>query len=178
MKHILKTPVVRLRAMEPEDLDTLYKIENDTSLWNVGTTNVPYSRFALHEYIANASGDIYVDRQVRQMVENDKGHIVGIVDIFNFDPSHRRAEVGIVIQQLYRGMGYGVAALESVTAYASTILHLHQLYAYVDKENESSVALFRAVAYQCVAELPHWLFNGEKYCDVFLFQKILQKSGI
>jgi diamine N-acetyltransferase len=28
-------------------------------------TNVPYSRFALHEYIASATGDIYVDKQVR-----------------------------------------------------------------------------------------------------------------
>ena len=26
---------VRLRAMEPEDLDMLYHIENDRSLWNV-----------------------------------------------------------------------------------------------------------------------------------------------
>ena len=26
---------VRLRAMEPEDLDMLYHIENDRSLWNI-----------------------------------------------------------------------------------------------------------------------------------------------
>ena len=37
-------PSIRLRAIEPEDLDLLYLIENDTRLWNVGTTNVPYSR--------------------------------------------------------------------------------------------------------------------------------------
>ena len=42
-------PKVRLRAIEPEDLDTLYKIENDRTLWGIGPTNVPYSRFALHQ---------------------------------------------------------------------------------------------------------------------------------
>ena len=39
---------IRLRALEPEDLDELYQIENDRRLWDVGLTNVPYSRFALH----------------------------------------------------------------------------------------------------------------------------------
>ena len=65
-----QNPEVRLRAMEPEDLDLLYRIENDVKLWHVSTTNVPYSRFTLHEYIANSTGDIYVDRQVRLMIEN------------------------------------------------------------------------------------------------------------
>ena len=54
-------PIVHLRAIEPEDLDFLYRIENDVKLWNVGITNVPYSRYALHDYVANASGDIYTD---------------------------------------------------------------------------------------------------------------------
>ena len=63
-------PIVHLRAIEPEDLDLLYRIENDVKLWNVGTTNVPYSRYTLHDYVANASDDIYTDRQVRLMVED------------------------------------------------------------------------------------------------------------
>ena len=66
-------PEIKLRAIEPEDLDLLYRIENDVRLWNVGNTNVPYSRYTLHEYVANATDDIYVDRQVRMMVENGAG---------------------------------------------------------------------------------------------------------
>ena len=61
---------VRLRAMEPEDLDMLYHIENDRSLWNISATNVPYSRYALHNYIADAKNDIYIDGQLRMMIEN------------------------------------------------------------------------------------------------------------
>ena len=55
---MMTTPEIRLRALEPEDLDLLYKIENDMKLWNVGATNVPYSRYTLHDYIATASNDI------------------------------------------------------------------------------------------------------------------------
>ena len=42
-------PAVRLRALEPEDLDFLYRIENDEALWDCGTTNLPYSRQVLME---------------------------------------------------------------------------------------------------------------------------------
>ena len=41
--------IVRLRAMEPEDLDFLYAMENDKEVWDVGCTNVPYSRYVLHD---------------------------------------------------------------------------------------------------------------------------------
>ena len=42
-----KLPLVKLRAIEPEDLDILYGIENDMSLWNDSITSVPYSRYML-----------------------------------------------------------------------------------------------------------------------------------
>ena len=79
-------PFVELRAMEPEDLDTLYKIENDKEMWNVSTTNVPYSKYVLHQYIANATNDIYTDKQVRMIAIDDRGETVGIVDLVNFSP--------------------------------------------------------------------------------------------
>lgn len=66
------TPRVALRAMEPEDLDWLYAVENNREVWNVGNTNVPYSRYVLHDYIANATNDIYNDGQVRLIVENEE----------------------------------------------------------------------------------------------------------
>ena len=71
MEKQLNTSVV-LRAVEPEDLDMMYDIENDPDVWNVSNTNMPYSRFALHEYIANATGDIYTDKQVRLIITNDR----------------------------------------------------------------------------------------------------------
>ena len=113
-----RLPVVTLRALEPEDLDVLYRIENDREVWNVSATNVPYSKYMLHDYIANATGDIYTDKQVRMMIENQRQEVVGILDLVNFDPTHRRAEVGIIIQQPFRRQGYATAALNKVVDYA------------------------------------------------------------
>ena len=167
------TPIVRLRAMEPEDLDLLYTIENDASLWGVGATNVPYSRYTLHDYIANASGDIYADGQVRLIIENADGQAIGIADIVNFNASHRRAELGLVIQRPYRGKGYAASAIARLADYALSVLHLHQLYVVISSDNESCLRLFEHMGYQSSAVLPQWLFDGKNYHDAIVMQTFL-----
>ena len=163
-------PKVHLRAIEPEDLDMLYRIENDVKLWNVGVTNVPYSRYALHDYVANASGDIYADHQVRMIVENAHQALVGIADIVDFDASNRRAEIGLVIEQPFRCQGYGFSAMQELARYALEVLHLHQLYAIIDVNNESCLQLFRQLGYRESAHLKDWLYDGRKYRDAIVMQ--------
>jgi diamine N-acetyltransferase len=164
---------IRLRAIEPEDLDLLYHIENDQRLWNVGTTNVPYSRYTLHDYIATSSDDIYADRQVRLVVENKAGETVGMVDLVRFDPQHQRAEAGIVILDACRRQGYATAALEELSHYALRVLHLHQLYAVVKSDNLAALHLFRKVGYEEKAQMKDWLFDGRRYYDALLLQRFL-----
>lgn len=166
-------PPVRLRAMEPEDLDMLYRIENDVQLWDVGTTNVPYSRYTLHDYIAHSAGDIYTDRQVRLIAEDAQGHHIGIADIVNFDPRHNRAEVGIVIERPYRRQHYAQAVLAELHRYARSVLHLHQLYAIVGSNNQEAARLFLKAGYQSEARLHQWLYDGSHYHDATLCQLIL-----
>lgn len=164
---------VHIRAMEPEDLDFLYGMENDTEVWNVGNTSVPYSRYVLHDYIANSQNDIYHDGQVRLIVENVHGEAMGMVDVFDFNAQHRRAEVSVVMQSGFRRQGYASAALSWVAAYAKRTLHLHQLYAIVAVDNEASLALFDKCGFEPTNRLKEWLFDGEKYNDAMVMHKIL-----
>lgn len=164
---------VRLRAMEPEDLDLLYHIENDETLWKVGSSNVPYSRYALHNYIASSSYDIYVDRQVRLMAENEEGRVVGIADLVNFDPRNCRAELGLVIIPEERQKGYASAVLDQIADYAQRQLHLRQLYAFISTDNKACISLFRQREYQCSSVLHDWLYDGHDYHDAVLFQIFL-----
>ncbi len=159
--------------MEPEDLELLYRIENDTTLWNVGATNVPYSRYALHDFIANSSSDIYRDRQVRLMIENAEHETIGIVDVVNFDPQHIRAEIGIVILGAYRNKGYGIRTLSQIEDYARNVLHLHQIYAIIGASNAVSIRLFNSLHYEQSARLRDWLFDGKTFHDALLVQKLL-----
>ena len=153
---------VRLRAIEPEDLELLYLIENDIQLWNVGASNVPYSRYVLHDYIANTASDIYTDKQLRLIVENHGGEVVGIADLVNFDPRNLRAEVGIVIIDKYRNHGYGTATLTQLIDYA-----------VIPCSNDKSVSLFNKLGFKESTVLKDWLCISSKFVDAVLMTKII-----
>lgn len=164
---------IRLRAIEPEDLDILYEIENDRRLWDVGATNVPYSRYSLHNYIASQTNDIFADRQLRLMIENEDGQTIGIVDLMNFDPQHQRAEIGIVVMTPWRRKGYAKEAVAQIVKYSTERLHLHQLYAFVATDNEASLRLFSKSGFVSGSVLTDWLFDGCDYHDALLVQLFL-----
>lgn len=164
---------IKLRALEPEDLELLYQIENDDNLWSVGATNVPYSRYVLCEYITQTRSDIYADRQLRLMIENAEGDVVGIADLTSFDPRHSRAEVGILIRPAYRRRGYARRALAALQQYAANVLHLHQLYAVIAADNQAAQSLFLQAEYAVAVSLKQWLRTSEGYQHALLMQKIL-----
>lgn len=164
---------VSLRAMEPEDLDLLYHIENDETMWGMSLTNVPYSRFVLHEFMSETTGDIYTDKQVRLIVENDQHQPIGLADIMKFDPKNQKAEIGIIISKTYRRQGYAKAAVERLHQYTQSTLHLHQLYAIIAVENEASLNLFTHMGYQQGGMLRDWLFDGKTYHDALILQRVL-----
>ena len=98
---------IHLRALEPSDLDFLYDLENDQCLWTVSNTLVPFSKYTLKEYISHAKEDIFVAKQQRFVISDEHGDPLGIIDLFDFDPIHHRAGVGLVIKESYRENGLG-----------------------------------------------------------------------
>lgn len=160
-----------LRALEPDDLDYLYLTENDRTLWDVSSTTVPYSRRLLADFILSTTGNIYADGQVRMIIEDDDHNIVGLADIIDFDPKNLRAELGLVISPQFRGRGLSHQALALIDDYASSVIHLHQLYCYVSEENIPSLSMLRKMNYKEGAILQDWLFDGTKYHNVCLMQK-------
>lgn len=161
-----------LRAPEPEDLECMLQFENTPTLWEVGNATGPYSRFHLKQYIETNRNDIYTDGQLRLMLESPEGEVVGIVDLFNFEPFHSRAEVGIVIAERHRNKGVGQLALNLLIDHAFRFLGIHQLYAHVDVTNEASRRLFKRCGFAECAFLKDWMRAGKTFRDVVLLQLI------
>ena len=169
--------MIRLRAVEPEDLDLMYLIENDTELWPYGQVSVPFSHFALKQYIDESSNDIFRDRQLRLVIETTDGISVGFVDLQNFEPLHHRAEVGIVIVPEQQRKGLAKEALRLLASYVSAHLGIHQLYALVPEYNTASVALFHKCGYKQTAILRDWLSTPSGWQSVLVFQNLLAHAG-
>ncbi|MCC8155656.1 MAG: GNAT family N-acetyltransferase [Tannerellaceae bacterium] len=169
----LENDVIRLRALEPEDLGRLYKWENDTTQWHKGETVSPYSRYALKQFIAESHRGIYELKQLRMVVEcKFSGEAIGMVDLYDFDAHNRRAGVGVLIDAIFQGRGMASQALDLLTRYAFGFLHLHQLYAYIAIDNEPSRKLFTKAGFTLSGVLTDWLVSKDGFTNVEVYQKV------
>lgn len=169
---------VCLRAMEPEDLSLIYEIENDPNQWEISNLTVPYSRYIIKQYIANSQCDIFADRQLRLIIVSKEDDMpVGIIDITDFAPMHSRGEVGIVIREEYRGLGYAKEALNLLCDYAFGFLHLRQLIAHITVDNNQSLQLFSSCGFSECGLLKDWVCVRGEYKDVVLLQNICKSNG-
>ena len=170
----LKGQSIYLRALEPEDLDFIYRIENNMKLWEVSNTQTPYSRFLIRQYLENAYQDIYEAKQLRLVICDIKSkETLGLIDLFDYDPLHHRAGVGIVIEYNdNRNKGIGTEALNLVIDYAQKHLHLKQLYANISTNNIASLQLFQKANFKEVGVKKAWIRSGDSYHDEALYQLI------
>jgi len=176
----LKGESIYLRALEPNDLEFIYAVENDESMWEVSYTQTPYSRFLIRQYLENAHQDIYEAKQLRLAICKDRDFpALGLIDLFDFDPKNNRAGVGILIQNHGdRNVGIGKEALGLVIQYAFTHLNLHQLYANIATENQASLSLFTKFGFQKIGIKKEWNLIHGKYQDEALFQLINHQTSV
>lgn len=173
MKPILSDALITLRALDPADLDAMFIWENDTSLWDVGNTIAPFSRHQLWEYLQNYDGNIYKTGQLRLMVELKETHeVIGTVDFYDFDAFNNRAFLGLLIDEKYKGKGYGKRTLSLMLKYAFDFLGINQCLAYIPEDNKASYNLFKSSGFEEVGTVKQWLKIGGKYRDAFLVQHL------
>jgi len=170
----LKSKNIFLRALEPSDLDFLYQLENEETLWEVSNTVAPYSRFILNEYLENSHRDIYDIKQLRLVIcRNENERPVGFIDLYDFDPKNSRVGVGIVIfPEVNRGKGFSSEALEIVCSYAFKYLKVHQIFAGITEDNQASISLFESAGFVRNGIKRDWTYSNGKFKDEYIYQLI------
>ncbi|WP_407668581.1 GNAT family N-acetyltransferase [Nonlabens spongiae] len=172
----LKNDMCSLRAVDTDDLEFIYELENNPALWEFGHTLTPYSKLTIREYLENAHRDIYEVKQLRLGICNAQNQIKGVIDLYDFDPYHKRAGVGVVInQESDRAKGLATAALELMVDYAFDHLRLHQLYAGIAQDNYASRKLFEKLRFRESGIKKDWITTQDGYKDEYLYQLINEK---
>ncbi|MEE3034832.1 MAG: GNAT family protein [Bacteroidota bacterium] len=164
---------INLRALEPSDIDFLFNVENDIDLWKYSNRSTPYSKHILSDYIKNSSKDIFESRQIKFAISDSKNKPVGFIDLYDFEPMHRRAAIGLVVDDSKRSMGIGSSSLRLIEEYAKNQLFLHQLYANIASENTHSIKLFKKHLFVQSGKRIEWNYYDGKYHDEYIFQKII-----
>lgn len=170
MKSILKNDLVSLRALEPEDISLLFQWENNPEFWRESNTLVPFSKEILEQYIHSAQ-DIYTLKQVRLMiVENQSQQTIGAIDLFDFDPKHQHAGVGILIDEKFRRNGFANNALSVLKNYALNVVGIRNLSASILEDNKGSQRLFEKNGFIKIGQRNKWYNDKGVWLDQFLYQ--------
>lgn len=178
MTNLLESAIVRLRALEPEDVDLLYKWENDTNVWKMSNTTAPFSRHILRQFIDSQRYDIFETRQVRLVIEErEQGRAVGAIDLFDIDPWNLRAGVGILIYDKRDcNHGYASEALQLLIRYCFMVLQLNQIYCNILSDNKPSFDLFRSKGFHVVGTKREWVRTTAGWQDEHLLQLLNPKK--
>ncbi|MDB4205034.1 GNAT family N-acetyltransferase [Polaribacter sp.] len=169
----LKGENSNLRALEPEDLEFLYTIENNESFWEISHTQTPFSKYLLKQYLENAHLDIFEAKQLRLLIEEKSTkRQIGLIDLFDFNPQHKRAGIGILIHPNFQKNGFAFEALSILIDYAFKYLNLHQLYANITATNSKSISLFTKHKFKKAGIKKDWILSEGKFKDEILFQLI------
>lgn len=176
---MLTSDQLTLRALEPTDLDLLYTWENDSTMWHLSNTLVPFSHFLLEQYIMNSNLDIFTTKQLRLMIdknEDSKTKTIGTIDLFDFDPANKRAGIGILIASKEQRKGYASQALKMLLKYCFQVLHLHQVYCTISIDNKPSLKLFKNLNFEVCGIKKDWILIKGKWMDEYTLQLINPKS--
>ena len=170
---LLRGQNIHLRALEPSDLEAMYRWENDPAVWGVSGTVAPFSREILKAFIEQQQYDIWRTHQLRLVIaRNDGAAAVGAVDLFDFDPLNRRAGVGVLVADGERCRGYASEALALLVEYARDVLMLNQLYCDIDTDNVACRALFSGCKFEECGLRRRWRLSSDGWRDVVMMQRL------
>ena len=148
---MLVSAEIKLRTLKDADLDFLFSLENDKSLWAVSGTTEPFSFVQLANYISHAKQDIAIAEQFRFVIDW-QGKAIGCIDLYEYNFKKQNAGVGIVILKEYRRKGFAKQSLALLIKYAWEKLHLKQLHTGIFSDNKASLALFQSVGFEMVRQ--------------------------
>lgn len=159
---------IRLRAVEPEDVDFMLECESDPSACKWSDYTAPLSRQQLLTYALTYDADAFSAGQLRLIAVSGEGEMVGIVDFYDISAKDSKAKIGLTINPRQRRRGYGKQALLAAIDYARNILGLNQLTSKVSTQNSEALRLFVEVGFRQVAILPDWHRIGSDFHDFAL----------
>ena len=169
----LKGEHIYLRALEPEDLEFIYEIENNEDIWEISNTQTPYSKYLIKQYLENAHKDIFEVKQLRLVISSYTNEAIGMIDLFDFDFKNSRAGIGVLVKDsINRKKGFGKEALQLLINYSFKHLNLHQLYCNISEDNQASIKLFTSQGFNEIGLKKDWNFTNGNFKNEYLFQLI------
>lgn len=155
---------IKLRALEPEDMEALRTTVNDVEMERmVVGWSFPISKQQQMDWYNRSMGS---PNHQRFAVEFE-GKFVGISTLTDIDWKNRTAFHGIKLtQDTPKGQGIGFDAVAAVMKYAFEDLQLNRLYGGILEYNMPSQKLYAKCGWQIEGRYRQCVFKDNAYHDV------------
>jgi len=157
-----------LRALEPSDVTALLEAENDQDAFMNSDNYVPFSKSVLEAYV-NGQHDLIKHQQYRYVIELN-GECAGFIDLFDYNPIHARAGVGVFVLKKFRKGGAATFALQRLINISKNQLNIEYLHASISEDNQASITLFKKCGFQKTGVRNGWRKEGGVRKNVCLFE--------
>lgn len=133
--------VIRLRAIEPQDLETLRKWINDPETASYLAMSWPVSMRDQQDWFERLGKD---SGRKKFAIELIHGEHIGLLSLTNIDHINRSVEIGITIGVAdYRGKGLASRALRLAVHVLFTHFNYHRIWAEILETNAACLHLFK-----------------------------------
>ncbi|TDP90481.1 GNAT family N-acetyltransferase [Labedaea rhizosphaerae] len=140
--------LVRLRPLEPEDTETIWRWHNDDDVTRWLDADYDESLAQLRKRTEDRVRNSYA-KAVFGVETLAEGKLIGITALRDATPEVGRAELDVYLgQKDFWNGGYGTDALRTLCAYGFDVMRLHLIALWVVAENEGARACYRKVGFQ------------------------------
>lgn len=170
---MLNGSVAFLRTPDMSDVQFMLDIENDERYWHLSGNTSPYCAEDIEKFVKESSSNLEADRQLRLVIiDIATKKRAGLIDVFDYDPLHKRAGIGIFLMEEFRGKGLAADSLRVLIQYLFKIMQLHQLWCNVLVENSDSMKLFLSAGFEQTCVKREWIFHDNQFHDEATLQLI------
>jgi len=164
---MIEGKIVRLRALEPGDLERAYAWVNDREVTRYLMLRYPMSRSDEEKWLEESSGKNGFRRNVRFAIETKDGTHIGNTGLHFISPEDRCAELGIMIgDKSFWSNGYGTDAIVTLLRFAFDQMNLHRVALGVFPFNERGIACYRKCGFIEEGRNRENIYKDGRYHDI------------
>ncbi|MEM8859902.1 MAG: GNAT family protein [Chloroflexota bacterium] len=169
---------VTLRAITEDDLESLWRFNNDLEVELAGGGDPPMPQ-ALARLQASYQAKLsHGDRDGTEFAIEADNLFIGHCALFRFDHVARTCELGITIgDRNFWGQGYGREAVRLLLDYGFRYHNLHRIFLSVNGNNERAIRAYNACGFVKEGQLRSHVWHDNGYVDL-LFMGILREEWI
>ena len=162
--HVLTGRAVRLRPVEPDDVDLIHSWYVDAETARLAGER-PRSLAARRQRYDASLPSQGTDHYSFMVVRLEDEQPVGRIDLFEIDQINGSASFGITIAAQERGNGHGRDAIEVLLRFGFQELRLERIWLDTDSENQVAQGLYASIGFVLEARQRHRYFQEGGFID-------------